>query len=129
MRGADRLIDVASARLFYERLPPQLATLRVYEGFYHELFNEPAADRARPSDFLGQASPPAAGGLASIRSAARRSISNVGWRRRQSRLFSATAGSQACVASGLLPASSSLRAIMWSSGALTDSTQCRTPSA
>jgi alpha-beta hydrolase superfamily lysophospholipase len=45
--SADRLIDVASARLFYERLPPQLATLRVYEGFYHELFNEPAADRAR----------------------------------------------------------------------------------
>lgn len=44
---ADRLVDVASARLFHERLPADVRTLHAYEGFYHELFNEPPADRAR----------------------------------------------------------------------------------
>jgi alpha-beta hydrolase superfamily lysophospholipase len=44
---ADRLVDVAAARAFHDRLAPSLRSLRVYEGFYHELFNEPAADRAR----------------------------------------------------------------------------------
>lgn len=43
---ADRLVDVSGARAFHDRLPPTLRTLRVYEGFYHELFNEPAEDRA-----------------------------------------------------------------------------------
>ena len=45
--SGDRLVDVASARLFHDRLPAALRTLHVYDGFYHELFNEPAADRAR----------------------------------------------------------------------------------
>src|SRR5690606_15635408 len=44
---ADRIVDVAGARAFHNRLPPEMRTLRVYDGFYHELFNEPAADRAR----------------------------------------------------------------------------------
>lgn len=44
---ADRLVDVAAARAFHDAVPPSLRTLRVYEGFYHELFNEPADDRAR----------------------------------------------------------------------------------
>lgn len=44
---ADRIVDVAGARAFHDRLPPEMRTLRVYDGFYHELFNEPAADRAR----------------------------------------------------------------------------------
>ena len=44
---ADRLIDVASARLFHDRLPAALRTLRVYDGFYHELFNEPGEGGAR----------------------------------------------------------------------------------
>lgn len=43
----DRLVDVAGARRFHDRLPPGLRTLHVYEGFYHEVFNEPAEDRAR----------------------------------------------------------------------------------
>ncbi len=44
---ADRLVDVEGAKAFYDRLPPALRSLKIYEGFYHELFNEPAADRAR----------------------------------------------------------------------------------
>ena len=44
---ADRLVDVRGARLFHDRLPPGLRTLHVYEGFYHELFNEPLGDQAR----------------------------------------------------------------------------------
>lgn len=44
---ADRLVDVAGARLFHDRLPPGVRTMRIYEGFYHEIFNEPSADRAR----------------------------------------------------------------------------------
>jgi alpha-beta hydrolase superfamily lysophospholipase len=50
----DRLVDVASARLFHDRLPAALRTLRAYDGFYHELFNEPAADRARALSDLVQ---------------------------------------------------------------------------
>jgi alpha-beta hydrolase superfamily lysophospholipase len=62
----DRLVDVASARQFHERLPAVLRTLRVYEGCYHELFNELAAERARAlSDlanwFVARAAEPVAG--------------------------------------------------------------------
>jgi alpha-beta hydrolase superfamily lysophospholipase len=50
----DRLVDVASARLFHDRLPAPLRTLRVYEGCYHEIFNELVADRARAlADLVG----------------------------------------------------------------------------
>lgn len=48
----DRLVDVAGARQFHDRLPPGLGTLRVYEGFYHEVFNEPDEDQARVLDDL-----------------------------------------------------------------------------
>lgn len=44
-------------------------------------------------------------------------------------LLSGTAGSDATAGSGLRPSSSSLRAAMWSSGALTDSTQASRPPA
>jgi len=44
---ADRLVDIAGARLFHDRLPQALRTLHVYDGFYHEIFNELPAERAR----------------------------------------------------------------------------------
>ena len=44
-------------------------------------------------------------------------------------LFSGSFGSQATSGSGLMPASSSLRDITWSSGALTDSTHASRPAA
>jgi len=48
----DRLVDIAGARQFHDRLPPRLRTLQVYEGFYHEVFNEPDEDQARVLDDL-----------------------------------------------------------------------------
>jgi alpha-beta hydrolase superfamily lysophospholipase len=44
---ADRLVDLPSARMFHDHLPARVRTLRVYAGYYHELFNEPPVDRAR----------------------------------------------------------------------------------
>ncbi len=43
----DRLVDIAGAQRFHDRLPPGLRTMHVYEGFYHEVFNEPQEDQAR----------------------------------------------------------------------------------
>ena len=43
----DRIIDSARTRAFYEQIPGNLHALQVYDGFYHELFNEPLADRQR----------------------------------------------------------------------------------
>ena len=45
--GDDRLVSAAGSREFADKLPPELVTLRWYDGFYHEVFNEPAPDRAR----------------------------------------------------------------------------------
>ncbi len=39
--SADRLSDPAGSRLLYERVGSKDKTLRLYEGFYHEIFNEP----------------------------------------------------------------------------------------
>jgi alpha-beta hydrolase superfamily lysophospholipase len=44
--GDDRLVDAGGSRRFAARLPPNLATLKIYDGFYHEIFNE--TDAARP---------------------------------------------------------------------------------
>ncbi|WP_426194195.1 lysophospholipase [Massilia sp. DWR3-1-1] len=41
--GSDRAVDPAGALRFYEKLPPHLAQLRVYEPMFHEIFNEPDA--------------------------------------------------------------------------------------
>lgn len=43
----DRIIDPQVTRDFYARLDGRDATEHVYPGFYHELINEPAPDRAR----------------------------------------------------------------------------------
>lgn len=43
--GADRLVDPSGARLLYEKAASPDKKLIVYEGFYHEVFNEPEHDR------------------------------------------------------------------------------------
>jgi alpha-beta hydrolase superfamily lysophospholipase len=45
--GGDRLVPPASGKMIYEQAGSPDKTLKLYEGFYHELFNEPQADRAR----------------------------------------------------------------------------------
>ena len=45
--GDDRLVNAGGSRELANKLPPELVTLLWYEGFYHEVFNEPAPDRAR----------------------------------------------------------------------------------
>ncbi|SHH30488.1 alpha/beta hydrolase [Massilia sp. CF038] len=44
--GDDRLVDAAGSHAFFAKLPSGRATLKLYEGFFHEIFNE--VDAARP---------------------------------------------------------------------------------
>jgi alpha-beta hydrolase superfamily lysophospholipase len=37
----DRLCDPEGSRKLYERVGSHDKTLKLYEGFYHEIFNEP----------------------------------------------------------------------------------------
>lgn len=39
--SADRLADPAGSKLLYERASSEDKTLKLYDGFYHEVFNEP----------------------------------------------------------------------------------------
>ncbi|MEO6921430.1 MAG: lysophospholipase [Collimonas sp.] len=43
--GDDRIIDPEGSRRFFAALRPEIATLRDYEGMYHEIFNEIGAER------------------------------------------------------------------------------------
>ena len=43
--GEDKLVDPAGARMLYNKAGSKDKTIKVYEGMYHELFNEP--ERAR----------------------------------------------------------------------------------
>jgi acylglycerol lipase len=43
--GADKLVDPAGAKRFYDAAASGDKRLIVYEGFYHEVFNEPEHDR------------------------------------------------------------------------------------
>jgi len=43
--GADRLVDPSGAQMLYEKAASPDKKLIVYEGFYHEVFNEPQHDR------------------------------------------------------------------------------------
>ena len=45
--GSDVIVDPRGAREFAAALPPGVGTLHVYDGLYHEIFNETAQDRAR----------------------------------------------------------------------------------
>jgi alpha-beta hydrolase superfamily lysophospholipase len=48
--GDDHLVDADGSKRFFAALPPDLAAMHLYEGFYHEVFNEP--DARRPFDDL-----------------------------------------------------------------------------
>ena len=39
--GADRLVDPDGAQILYERASSKDKTLKIYDGLYHEIFNEP----------------------------------------------------------------------------------------
>ncbi|MFC1874519.1 serine aminopeptidase domain-containing protein, partial [Chloroflexota bacterium] len=41
----DRLSDPEGSRLLYEGISSRDKTLKFYDGFYHEIFNEPGRDR------------------------------------------------------------------------------------
>ncbi len=43
--GDDRLTDPAGTRLFYERAGTDDRSLRIYEGLYHEIHNEPEQEQ------------------------------------------------------------------------------------
>ena len=43
--GADRLVDPSGAQILYEKIASSDKKLVVYEGFFHEVFNEPQHDR------------------------------------------------------------------------------------
>jgi alpha-beta hydrolase superfamily lysophospholipase len=43
--GGDRLIDPACAQILYDKVGSKDKTVKIYEGLYHEVFNEP--ERAR----------------------------------------------------------------------------------
>jgi acylglycerol lipase len=43
--GGDRLVDPDGAQILYERAGSKDKTLKIYEGLYHEIFNEPEHER------------------------------------------------------------------------------------
>lgn len=43
--GDDHLVDADGARRFFAQLPPGRAELKIYDGYYHEIFNETGAER------------------------------------------------------------------------------------
>ncbi len=49
---ADELVPPAGGQMVYEKAQSTDKTIHTYDGFYHEIFNEPAGDRERPLDDL-----------------------------------------------------------------------------
>ena len=45
--GDDRLVDADGSRQFFSQTPPGMAEINVYDGMFHEIFNEPDAQRPR----------------------------------------------------------------------------------
>jgi alpha-beta hydrolase superfamily lysophospholipase len=43
--GADRLVDPDGAQILYEKAGSKDKTLKIYEGLYHEIYNEPEHER------------------------------------------------------------------------------------
>jgi alpha-beta hydrolase superfamily lysophospholipase len=42
---ADRLTDPEGSQMLYERVSSKDKTLKLYDGFYHEIFNEPGREQ------------------------------------------------------------------------------------
>ena len=53
--GEDRMVDPEATVRLARTLPPELVELVKWDGFYHELFNEPDKERvyARMEEWLG----------------------------------------------------------------------------
>lgn len=45
--GDDRLVDTDGAKQLFKKLPKETTTMHIYENFYHEIFNEIEAERAK----------------------------------------------------------------------------------
>jgi len=45
--GGDRLVDVGATRRWVGQAPQAQVEYVEWEGYYHEMFNEPEADRLR----------------------------------------------------------------------------------
>jgi alpha-beta hydrolase superfamily lysophospholipase len=43
--SADRLVDPAGSQMLYEAVSSADKEIRIYDGFYHEVFNEPEHDK------------------------------------------------------------------------------------
>jgi alpha-beta hydrolase superfamily lysophospholipase len=43
--GADKLVDPAGSQMLYDAVSSADKEIRIYEGFYHEVFNEPEHDK------------------------------------------------------------------------------------
>jgi alpha-beta hydrolase superfamily lysophospholipase len=43
--GADKLVDPKGAQMLYDAVSSADKTIKIYDGFYHEVFNEPEHDR------------------------------------------------------------------------------------
>ncbi len=43
--GADKLVDPAGAQMLFETVGSSDKTIKIYEGLYHEIFNEPERDQ------------------------------------------------------------------------------------
>ena len=46
--GDDHLVDAQASREFFQKVGSKDKTLKVYDGYYHEIYNEPPDQRARP---------------------------------------------------------------------------------
>lgn len=42
--GADEIVDATATSDFFERLGSSDKTLKIYDGFYHEVLNEPGKE-------------------------------------------------------------------------------------
>jgi acylglycerol lipase len=51
---ADELVPPEGGRMVHDRASSPDKTLRTYEGFFHEIFNEPRGERDRPLDDLAE---------------------------------------------------------------------------
>jgi alpha-beta hydrolase superfamily lysophospholipase len=52
LAGDDHLVSADAARAMFEQVGSSDKTLHVYDGYYHEIYNAPPADRTRVLDDL-----------------------------------------------------------------------------